>query len=390
MRRYLKKTVSILILIILVSLLSQPVQGQELETVAVSAVLIDGATGQILFEKNANESRAPASMTKIMTLLLAIEAIEAGRVGLQDEVLVADSVTKLGPDPGTHVWLLPGEKWSLQKLLISIAVASANDSCIVVAEHIAGTESLFVKMMNDRAQELGMLNTNFINSHGLSAEGHFMSAYDTALLSREAAKHAKLLELTSIYEYPRFRPDPRPLDLWNTNKLLAWYDGVDGLKTGWTEDAGYCLAATSQKDGLRLISVVMGCPLANSHFSESIKILQYGFANYKTKKIISKGETVKNIRVKRGKEQEVELIAESDLYLTHPKGEEEFEMKVQIDHEYLNAPINASVRCGEVQVWRGGKVVGHADLITARSIEKGNPISLSWDILLNWFRFMKN
>lgn len=360
---------------------------EEIETGAASAVLLVGNTGELLFEKDPHTPRAPASMTKIMTLLLAFDAIIAGRVALQDQVVITEGVNALGEDPGTWVWLEPGEIWSLEELLVAIAVASANDACVAVAEHIAGSESIFVELMNQRAQGLGMANTRFRNSHGLSADEHYMSAYDTALLGREASKQANLLKLTSIYEYPGFRPEPRRLDLWNTNKLLVWYEGVDGLKTGWTEEADYCLAATAKRNGLRLISVVMGCEAANTHFSESIKLLQYGFANYTSQRAVSKGQILEQIPVLRGKEQSVELVAADDLCVTLPKGEGDFTVKVHLEKEVLTTPLKAGTKCGEVQVWREGKITGRVALIANRDVGKGNILLSSWRFFKEWFQF---
>ncbi len=360
---------------------------QEIETGAASAILLAGGTGEVLFEKDPHTPRAPASMTKIMTLLLAFDAINAGRITLRDQVAITEGVKTLGEDPGTWVWLEPGEIWSLEELLVAIAVASANDACVAVAEHIAGNESIFVELMNQRAQDLGMENTHFQNSHGLSADEHYMSAYDTALLSREASKHAGLLKLTSIYEYPGFRPEPRRLDLWNTNKLLVWYEGVDGLKTGWTEEADYCLAATAQRNGLRLISVVMGCGAANTHFSESIKLLQYGFANYFSQRAVSKGQILEQIPVLRGKEQAIGLVAAEDLDVILPKGEKDFTVKVNLERKVLTAPVDAGTECGQIQVWRGNKITASVALVASRSVERGNFLLSSWRFFKKWFQF---
>lgn len=375
--------------LILLSTLSLPAYCQELETTAQSALLLDAHSGAVLFEKEPHVPRPPASMTKIMTLLLAFDAISAGKARLEDRVLVTEGVNTLGDNPGTWVWLEPGEEWSLEELLIAIAVASANDACIAVAEHLAGSEEAFVQLMNQRAQALGMKNTNYQNSHGLTAENHYMSAYDTALLSREALKHPDLLRLTSIYEYPGFRPEPRRLDLWNTNKLLVWYEGVDGLKTGWTEEAGYCLAATAERDGMRLISIVMGCPAANSHFTETIKLLQYGFNNFSSERIVSRGQIIELLPVFRGREEVVELVADTDLYLTLPRGEGDFTTKIELTQKSVTAPLAAGTQCGQLQVWRQGQIIATVPLVTGRELVKGNPFLFSWRLLREWFSFRK-
>lgn len=383
----LKKKIVVLLLCVFWLLSAViPAWGQELETEAASAILMDANSGKILFAKDPNTPRPPASMTKIMTLLLAVEGLETGKVYLQDQVLISENTRNI---VGTQVWLEPGEVWPLEQLLIAIAVASANDACIAVAEHIAGSEQKFVEMMNQRAREIGMKDTNFVNSHGLPVENHYMSAYDTAILCRTALNYPKLLEFTSIYEYPQFRPDPRPLDLWNTNKLLVWYDGVDGFKTGWTEEAGYCLAATAKRDGLRLISVVMNCQAANGHFSETIELFQHGFANYISERVISRGQVFELLPVNKGKEQEVPIMAATDLYITLRKGQIEFETKVNLDCDALTAPVEAGYKCGEAQIWQEGNMIGKVDLVTAASVAKSNPILNSWYLFRNWFRFSR-
>ena len=201
-----------------------------------------------------------------MTLLIAAEAIESGKCNLSDIVTASEKASSLG---GSQIYLEPGEQFTLKEMLISIAVGSANDSCVAVAEHIYGSHEEFVDVMNQKAKALGMKNTNFVNSYGLPAEGHYTSVYDVAILGREALKHPIITELTSIKEYDLRNGE---FKLWNTNKLLWWYEGTDGFKTGWTQEAKYCLASTVERNGLRLICVVMGVPEVRGHFQESMKI----------------------------------------------------------------------------------------------------------------------
>lgn len=222
---------------------TRQVLGVDIETEATSAILMDAASGKILYEKEPNKELAPASVTKLMTLLVAADAVTTGRVKLTDKVMASENASKLG---GSQIYLEPGETFSLEEMLISIAVGSANDSCVAVAEHISGTHEAFVEEMNKKAQELGLKNTHFANAYGLPAEGHYTSAYDLAVIARAALDYPLVRKLTVMKEY-----DLRDgkFKLWNTNKLLWWYPGTDGFKTGWTNEAKYCLASTVERDG---------------------------------------------------------------------------------------------------------------------------------------------
>ena len=255
----------------------QPVLGVEIVTEATSAILMDAASGQILYEKEAHKELPPASVTKIMTLLVAADAVASGKVKLTDIVTASENASKLG---GSQIYLKPGETFTLEQMLIAIAVGSANDACVAVAEHINGTHEAFVEEMNNKALALGLKNTHFVNAYGLPAEGHYTSAYDLAVISKEALNYPLVRKLSSMKEY-----DLRDgkFKLWNSNKLLWWYPGADGFKTGWTNEAKYCLASTVERNGLRLICVVMGVPQVGGHFAESMKIYNYGFAKYEFK-----------------------------------------------------------------------------------------------------------
>ncbi|HHY46665.1 MAG TPA: D-alanyl-D-alanine carboxypeptidase, partial [Firmicutes bacterium] len=243
----------------------------RLAITAPSAILIEATSGRVLYEKDAHAKRPPASITKIMTMLLAMEAIQQGKIKLEDKVIASERASLQG---GSQIWLEVGEEMSLADLLKAIAVVSANDASVAVAEHIAGAEEIFVDMMNRRAAELGMKDTHFVNATGLPAPGHLTSAYDIAVMSRELVKHPKVHEWFTIWiDYLRSGKNI----LVNTNRLIKDYKGCDGLKTGYTEEAGYCLAATASRDGLRLIAVVLGLPDSKVRFQETAKLLDYGF-----------------------------------------------------------------------------------------------------------------
>jgi len=354
--------------LIMVSMVVLPAQAEPLDTSAVSAVLIDAASGTILFEKNAHEKREPASITKIMTMLLALETIEQGRLQLDEEVVVSENAHREVDGDGSVVFLELGERRTVEELLIGIAVGSGNDACVAIAEHIAGSEAQFVELMNKRAQELGMTNTNIANVHGMPDPNHYTSAYDIALMCLEAIRFPQLLKYTSIYEY-RYRDDP-PLILWNTNKLLAWYeDVVDGLKTGWTTKAGYCLAATGQKNNFRLISVVLGCPVPRSHFQEAIKLLNYGFANYTSLLVADKGEVRATLPIVRGTKHELPLSCGRRLAVTVPKGEESnVTWELELSDDWLEAPVAQGTVLGKIIAKKDGQSVGLTELVATENV----------------------
>lgn len=346
----------------------QPVLGAEIETEATSAILMDAATGQILYEKEAHKELPPASVTKLMTLLVAADAVASGRVKLTDKVTASENASKLG---GSQIYLEPGETFTLEQMLIAIAVGSANDGCVAVAEHISGTHEAFVEEMNNKAQALGLKNTHFVNAYGLPAEGHYTSAYDLAVISREALKYPLIRKLTSMKEY-----DLRDgkFKLWNTNKLLWWYPGADGFKTGWTNEAKYCLASTVERNGLRLICVVMGVPQVRGHFAESMKIYNYGFAKYEFKQFAPAGQKQGVVKVRKGMEDEVIALTEKPLGATVEKGKDKnFWVETKLNPEIV-APIQKGQKIGEVLLYRNDQMQASVNLIADHSIAKASLI----------------
>jgi len=337
----------------------------ELETAAQSAILMDG-NGTILYERNSHKRLPPASVTKSMTLLLAIEAVEQGKVNLTDIVSVTENSWHQG---GSQIWLEPGEQMTLHDMLIAVAVVSANDAAVAVMEHIYGSEQSAIEAMNQRAGSLGLLDTHFANVNGLPAPEHYMSVYDTALIAKEAVKHPLYMELCSIKEYWL-----RGGKNWlvNTNKLLWWYNGADGLKTGWTQEAQYCFAGTAKRDGLRLISVVFATPETRSHLRESMKLLDWGFANYSAMPIIEAGAIVERLAVTKGMEKEIELVAAQELTLLLGKGQTKNLQKKVVAEEVVTAPIHQGQKYGELIVMRDGKEIGKVDLVAQKSIEKAS------------------
>ncbi len=344
--------------------------GKTLELKAPSAILIDAGSGQVLFEKNSHERRAMASMTKLMTLLLAFEAIEAGKVSLQDKVSASSEAYRMG---GAQIWLAPGEQMPLEDLLRAVAMQSANDASVVVGEHIAGSLESFVALMNQRAKELGMVDTNYKNPHGLDEPDHYTSAYDMAILGRQAVKYPKLLEFTGTWQC-YIRPDPATGKgrtwLVNTNRLLVQMKGVDGLKTGFTNNSGYCLTATLKRGDLRLISVVMGEAVGQDRFNESAKLLNFGFANYSGVPVAKAGEKLGSVIVQRGMVDRVEVVAEQDYSVVVSKGQESgLKREVQLAKR-INAPVLKGAHLGALVLSRDGQEIGRVNLVAAETVRR--------------------
>lgn len=346
--------------------LPQALAAQEAapELEARSAVLMD-ENGVILFEKNSHEKLPPASVTKAMTILLAVEAVEAGKVSLEDPVVASENAWRQG---GSQIWLKSGETMTYREMLTALAVVSANDAAVAIMEHLYGSEAAAVEAMNARAASLGLQDTHFANVNGLPAENHYLSAHDTARIVQEAVRHPLYMEVCSIKEYWL-----RGGKNWlvNTNKLLWWYEGADGLKTGWTEAAKYCFAGTAKRDGLRLISVVLAAPQPRSHLRESMKLLDWGFARYKASPVVAAGERVAEIRVRRGKRDQLPLVAAGDLQVLARKDGAGGEIERQITLEpFAEAPVAAGQVCGRLVVWQAGKACGSVDLIAAQAVEE--------------------
>lgn len=333
------------------------------ELKAKSAILMD-ENGVILFEKNSHEALPPASVTKVMTLLLAVEAVESGRVGLSDQVTASENAWRQG---GSQIWLEAGESMTYHEMLIALAVVSANDAAVALMEHIYGSEQAAVAAMNERAQQLGLKNTRFSNVNGLPIDQHLMSTFDTAQIVREAVKHPLYMEVCGTKEYWL-----RGGKNWlvNTNKLLWWYTGADGLKTGWTQEAQYCFAGTAKRDGLRLISVVFAAPEPRSHLKESMKLLDWGFANFKSVQVVQANEPVAQSHVAKGMIPEVSLLAARDLQVLVKKGDDaQVEKQVIADSE-LAAPLERGDKCGELLVLKDGVEYGRVDLIAGEPVQK--------------------
>ncbi|MCL2677790.1 MAG: D-alanyl-D-alanine carboxypeptidase [Clostridiales bacterium] len=334
---------------------------------ALSCVLMDGKTGEVLYQQSPDLRCYPASVTKIMTLVLALEAVAQGRVNVEDMVTTSAEAAAMG---GSQVYLFEGETRSLREMLVAVAVGSGNDASVAVAEFIGGSLNGFMELMNKRAGELGMTNTCFTNPHGLHDEGHYTTAGDLAKLAYHALSVPLFLEYTSIYEY-QFRPDPKPLVLWNSNRLLKWFDGVDGMKTGFTQESGYNLVATAERDGLRLISVYLGGEDSNTRFTESMKLLNYGFSQYEYVNLYKAGDVLGEVKVNKGAQDSVTLVAGKDVGVLQKKGEQS-ELTARLVHRpYLNAPVKKGDAVGEIVVLKNGLELERAPLLAGEDVAKG-------------------
>lgn len=340
----------------------------DLGLTAQAYVLLDGNSGQTVCEKNSDQRLYPASTTKIMTLVLAMEALNNGKINLDDQVTTSKEAASMG---GSQVYLFEGETRSVREMIIAIAVGSGNDASVAMAEFIAGSNQGFIKMMNEKARQLGMSGTNFTNAHGLHDENHYTTAADLAKLSFCAINTPGLLEYTTIYEYD-FRPEPKPLKLWNTNRLLKWYDGCKGLKTGYTPEAGRNLASVVDRDGTRLISVVMGVEEAKGHFTESMKLLNYGFNTYQFKRLYETETVISEIPVAKGRSAEIKLVVKSDVGCLLKKGDDQkLSVTTSVPTE-LEAPFEAGQVAGKLELLANGKQVAVYNLVTKEAVARGS------------------
>lgn len=342
---------------------------------AKSACVMDYATGSVLYEKDAHKRLPMASITKIMTMLLIMEALDDGKIKLDDPIKTSDYAASMG---GSQIFLEPGETMTVKDMMKGIAVASANDACVAMAEHLCGTEAAFVAKMNEKAKALGMDDTHFANCNGLPADNHYSSAHDIAIMSRALLEHKEITNWTSIYSDYLRKDTDRPLWLVNTNKLVRFYNGVDGLKTGYTSEAKYCLSATAKKpDGFRVIAVVMGEPKPATRNAEVSGLLNWSFSQFESKVLFERGQTVvKDAPISRGKSKTVEAVAGDLVGIVQPRGTRiTYTPKIELYH--TTAPVLAGQRIGTIRVLKEDKVVAEAPILAKNAVEKAS----LWDII---------
>ena len=332
-----------------------------------SAILCEASTGQVIFEKNADERRPVASVNKVMTILLTLEAVDEGRVSLEDQVTVSPRAASMG---GSQAFLDAGERYKLSELLKTVIVASANDSAVALAEHLAGTEESFVRLMNTRAEELGLTNTHYANCTGLPAQEHYTTARDVAKLSAQLDLHPIYYRYSTIWMDEIKHRGGRVTSLTNTNRLIRFYPGCDGYKTGSTNEARYCVSATAKKEGMRLIAVVLGTPAGQTRFDEARAMLEYGFANVQLVTPIAQGQALDmTVPVRLGGRDEVSVLSGGTCSLLERRGEKNALSLEAALVEKANAPVYAGDVLGEIRVKRGDEVVAVVPAVAGEDVQ---------------------
>jgi len=347
-----------------------------------SYLLMEASTGQVIFEKNADDKRPVASITKMMTILLVVEAVENGTLAMGDKIIVSATAAGMG---GSQALLDADSQYGAEELLKSTIVASANDSAVALAEHIAGSEENFVEMMNKRARELELSNTAYRNCTGLPAQGQYTSARDVAVLSREVGKYPLFFKYSTIWMDTIQHKGGRVTDLTNTNRLVRFYDGCDGFKTGSTNEARYCISATAKKDGMRLIAVVLGTSASQTRFNEARKMLEHGFSTYKLFNVCQAGDSLgMELSVKRGGVDSVSVAAGESVVLLMRRGEESgVSLEVALP-ESVNAPLRGGEVVGEVRVIKNGVVMDTIPAVAGKDVRLPGYLEALLRILQEW------
>lgn len=346
---------------------SKEVDKDILSLKAKSAILIESTTGKILYEKNSHEKLAPASMTKIMSMLLIIEHIESGALKWDEMITVSENASSMG---GSQILLETGEQMSVKDLFKGVAVGSGNDAVVALAEAVAGSEEAFVEMMNQKVKDLGLKDTNFKNPHGLDEANHYSSAYDMAMIGKELVKHEKVLEFTSIYEDYLRKGTDREFWLVNTNRMVKFNPIVDGLKTGFTSGAGYCLTATAKKNNMRLLATVMGEESTTTRTNEITSLLDYGYANYKLDTVVSKDTIVDSIEISKSKLEKVDLVPIKDITILNKKTDKLGEISYSLDMNNISLPIKKGEVVGKLEIKEDGKILDTVDVTVSSDLEK--------------------
>ena len=331
------------------------------------------STGEILFQKNKDEKLAPASMTKMMSMLLIMEEIENGNLKWNEMITTSEKASSMG---GSQIFLKVGEKMTVEDLLKGVAIASGNDAVVALAERVSGSEEQFVKRMNIRAKDLGLKNTNFINATGLTADNHYSTAYDMSLIAKELVKHEKILEFTSTYEDYLRKDTKSPFWLVNTNRLVRFKEGVDGLKTGFTDEAGYCLTATMKKDNMRLITVVMKEENTSKRSADTTKMLDYGFNIYMVQTILDEKTTIEKKKVELGKTLITEIVPKENITILNKKSEEQKNITYKTNINKIIAPVKKGDKVGTIDIIEDNNIISTIDATVKEDISKANILTI--------------
>ena len=368
---FLKKVMLLLMIII-------PFKVNALALNSKASILIDYDTGTIISENNSNEELPMASMTKMMSLLIIMDRIEHGKINLNDMVPISEKAASMG---GSQIYLEAGGKMPLDTLLKAVCIASANDAIVAIAEYVAGSVDEFVKLMNEEVKTLGLKHTHFMNVHGLDEDNHYSSAHDMAFIARELLRHDLILKYSSIYEDYIKHPDGTNTWIVNTNKLINFYEGLDGLKTGYTTKSGFCITATAKRNNMRLISVVMGCESNNLRNQDTMELLNYGFANYSIETIVPKERILDEVKVKFGDKDKVHLrLMEDAIDLKSTLEENNYAYEIIKDE--LKAPIKVGDKAGTLNIYANDVKIGEYTLTIDEDVNKAN----LWELYIDNFK----
>lgn len=363
------------------------VSALELASNAKSGIIMEPTTNKVIFEKNSHERLEPASMTKMMTLLLTFEALDNGKISLDDMVHISKVAAAMG---GSQMFLEENSNIRLEEIIKGVSIASANDGAVALAEYIGGSVENFVNMMNQKIADLGLTDTHFTNPHGLHADNHYSSAYDMAIIAANLISHEKILEYTSIYEDYFNKPDGSRTWLVNTNKLTRYYEGVDGLKTGYTKEAGYCLTATAKKNNIRYITVLMGEPTSDLRSSETTSMLNYAFNSFKLNTIISKSQELGTVYIDKSKEKTVKIVTKKDITELISKEKESPNYTYNLKIDKLKAPLKKGTKVGTVEILDNeGLIVREEEVTIESDITKSSFIGMVLENFLTIIRGKK-
>lgn len=374
----MKKKLLVVLLLFSIFIPYQVKAEDSLLTNAKSGLLMEISTGKILYEKNINERVAVASMTKMMSQILILENIESGNLKWDEKITVSSNAAGFG---GSQIYLQPNEVMTVRDLMKGISMASANDATVAMAERIAGSEQEFVKMMNNKVKELGLKNTNFVNATGLDEANHYSSAYDMARIAKELLSHEEILEFSSVYEDYLRVDTPNKFWLVNTNKLVRFYDGADGLKTGHTDAAKYCMAVTAKRENMRLLAIVLGEEESKVRNKETSDLLDYGFNSYKINMIKSKDEVIDKIHLDKADIDEIDITTISDISLLLKKNDPVKEYETELKLNNIKLPLKKGTVVGKLTIKDNGSNMATVDVITTTDVKKKNILKLYLEIL---------
>lgn len=369
----MKKTVFALVLFIM---LNVSVAAEGINVQSNAAILVERTTGEVLYEKNADEKLPMASVTKTMTLLLAVEAVDSGKISLDDVVIVSDKASSM---TGSRVYLSTNEKISVSDLLKSIAVSSGNDAAVAIAEYIGGTEENFVEMMNKKAEDLGLVNTRFVNSYGLDSEGHYSTARELSVISSELLSHETIRPYLTIW-MDSIRNGTFTLS--NTNKLVRFYDGCTGVKTGFTSQAMYCVSASAKRDGMELIAVILGGHNSKQRFADASSLLNYGFAGYRLLNCTQSGEVFGEVKVEKGDDEYIKAISDSSFSFLDEKTSDSSPVKKVYMKDSVTAPIKQNDILGEVSFYLDDEKIGSVNLVAECDVKKSGLLDIFNKLIL--------